>query len=115
MTPVALTTERLVLRRFTSADADAVFALLRDREVNTFLPWFPTETPEEAGAFLRDNLLSPCEYGGMYCAVCLREHPEPVGYLHLSADDSHDFGYALRKEYGRRGIVTEAGGLFWNR
>lgn len=112
MTPVALTTERLVLRRFTAEDADAVFTLLRDREVNTFLPWFPMETPKEAGAFLRDNLLSPGECGGTYCAVCLREHPGPVGYLHLSADDSHDFGYALRKEYWHRGIVTEAGAAF---
>ena len=43
MTPVALTTERLVLRRFTAEDADAVFTLLRDREVNTFLPWFPID------------------------------------------------------------------------
>lgn len=68
---MALTTERLVLRRFTAADADAVFTLLRDREVNTFLPWFPMKTPEEAGAFLRDNLLSPGECGGTYCAVCL--------------------------------------------
>ena len=34
-----LETERLVLRRFTPADVEPLFSLMRDREVNTFLPW----------------------------------------------------------------------------
>ena len=38
-----LETERLVLRRFTPADVEPLFSLMRDREVNTFLPWFPLE------------------------------------------------------------------------
>ena len=33
-----LETERLVLRRFTPADVEPLFSLMRDREVNTFLP-----------------------------------------------------------------------------
>ena len=46
-TPTLLT-PRLILRRFTPEDAPALFALLRDEEVNTFLPWFPVKTLEEA-------------------------------------------------------------------
>ena len=34
-----LETERLVLRRFTPLDLDALFAIFSDIEVNTFLPW----------------------------------------------------------------------------
>lgn len=29
--------------------------------------------------------------------------------MHTEEDDSHDFGYALRKEYWHQGIVSEAG------
>lgn len=33
----------------------------------------------------------------------------PIGYVNVAMDDSHDFGYGLRKEFWHRGIVTEAG------
>ena len=35
MNTPTLETERLLLRRFTEADIDALYALLRDEEVNT--------------------------------------------------------------------------------
>lgn len=34
-----LLTKRLILRQYTELDLDALFVLLSDREVNTFLPW----------------------------------------------------------------------------
>ena len=43
-----LETERLVLRRFTPADVEPLFSLMRDREVNTFLPWTTTAVPPAA-------------------------------------------------------------------
>ena len=39
-TPV-IETERLRLRRFTERDAEALFTILSDPEVNQFLPMFP--------------------------------------------------------------------------
>ena len=36
-TPV-LETERLILRKFTGEDIEALYLLLKDEEVNTFLP-----------------------------------------------------------------------------
>ena len=68
-----LETERLVLRRFTPADVEPLFSLMRDREVNTFLPWFPLETEADAARYLEEHYLdyyrrpSGCRY-----AVCLR-------------------------------------------
>ena len=47
-----LETERLVLRRFTPADVEPLFSLMRDREVNTFRPWFPLETEADAARYL---------------------------------------------------------------
>ena len=34
-------TERLILRRFTPKDLEALFAILKDPIDNRFLPWFP--------------------------------------------------------------------------
>lgn len=49
MLPV-LETPRLVLRLFGKEDAAAVFAIYSDEETNTFLPWFPAKTAEDAAA-----------------------------------------------------------------
>ena len=43
-----LETERLILRKFTVQDTEALFSLYSDEEVNTYLPWFPLRSLEEA-------------------------------------------------------------------
>ena len=43
-----LHTDRLILRRFALHDDKALFALLRDEEVNRFLPWLPFESLGQA-------------------------------------------------------------------
>ena len=46
-----LKTERLILRKFTENDIEALYLILTDQEVNTFLPWFPFKIFEEARSF----------------------------------------------------------------
>lgn len=47
-----------------------------------------------------------------YCfAICQKENHVPIGYVTVSMDEGHDFGYALDKKFWHRGIVTEAGGV----
>ena len=41
-TPV-LETKRLILRKFTERDMEALFFILKDEEVNKFLPWYPVK------------------------------------------------------------------------
>ena len=50
-----LETERLILRPFTEQDAEALFAILSDRDVNTFLPMFPLKNLEACGSTCRRN------------------------------------------------------------
>lgn len=103
-----LQTERLILRRFVPGDAGALFSLLRDEEVNIFLPWFPLTTPEEAERFLQERFFAYYDKPSAYrYTLCLREDDIPVGYICLSNDESHDFGYSLKKEFWHRGLVTE--------
>ena len=99
-----LVTDRLVLRKFEEDDMPSLYRLLRDEEVNTFLPWFPVKSVEEARDFYEKRIANQ-EY---YLAICLKDHPDPIGYVKADTDDSHDFGYALRKEFWHRGMVTEA-------
>lgn len=101
----ALETERLILRPFTEADMEALFALLRDEEVNAFLPWFPPQTLAEARALYGERFAGRCSRD---YAVCLKAGGNPMGYVTAQMDGSYDIGYALRREYWRRGIATEA-------
>ena len=100
-------TDRLILRHFTRDDVDALFALLSDEEVNTFLPMFPLKDTGEAEKYLWD-IEDWIQRGGFYDAICLKSDDVPVGCIHVSGDDSHDLGYSLRKEFWRKGITTEA-------
>lgn len=103
MAALRFETDRLVLRKFEDSDVGALYQLLKDEQVNTFLPWFPTKNMEEAKAFYEKQIAGK-KY---YYAICLKDDC-PIGYVKADMDDSHDFGYAIRKEFWHRGIVTEA-------
>lgn len=104
-----LTTPRLLLRRFTPDDAPAMWELLRDEEVNTFLPWFPVQTLEEARQHLRERYLSQYSRAQSYhYAVCLRETGPLIGYANVSDTEARDLGYGFRKEFWHQGFATEA-------
>ena len=105
-----LETRRLILRRFTRQDIDALYAILSDKEVNTFLPWFPVTSMEEAERFYEERFAaSDGKPQAHNYAVCRKEDNIPIGYVTVKADDSYDLGYGLRKEFWHRGIATEAG------
>ncbi len=103
-------TDRLILRKFTMADAEALLEILSDVEVNTFLPWHPLKSLKEAQIFLQDRFLSyyakPTSYR---YAICLKEDNKPIGYIWLADDESNDLGYGLKKEFWQQDVATEAG------
>ena len=61
MNTPALATQRLILRRFTEGDPDAILAIFSDADINRSLPWFPLTNAEEARAFL--TITSPAATG----------------------------------------------------
>lgn len=106
-----LETERLILRKLeeTPDDLNAMFAILSDREANTFLPWYPAENLDDVRRHVRER------YFDLYAApagyryvICLKSDNIPVGYVGMSNDDSRDLGYGLRSGFQHRGIATEA-------
>ena len=96
-------TQRLILRKYTVDDAAAFLEFMSDEETNTFLPWFPLKTIDEAKKFIEERFMSPYRY-----AVCLKSDNKPIGYICLSDNESKDFGYCLKKDYWNQGIITEA-------
>ena len=105
-----LITPRLVLRRFAPEDLPAMLAIWGDREVNTFLPWFPVNTLEEARAFYEERYAAQYRKGASYqYAICRREEDIPIGYIQLGLEEGHDLGYGLRRECQGEGFATEAG------
>lgn len=105
-----LETERLILRKFTEKDMEALFLILKDEEVNRFLPWYPLKSMEETRKFYEERYDFDYEQPQGYAyAVCLKEDNVPIGYIKVDMEEHHDFGYGLRKEFWHRGIVTEAG------
>lgn len=104
-----LATERLILRKFTKNDIKDLYNILKDEQVNEFLPWFPVRNMKETENFLENKFLKfySKPFGYRY-AICLKSNDAPIGYVWLSDDDSYDFGYGLMREFWGKGIATEA-------
>lgn len=109
MNTPTIETNRLILRKFTEDDLTALYEIYRDEEVNTFLPWFPLKSLEEARQLFSERYASQYALPQAYAyAICLKEDNYPIGYIKVAMEEHHDFGYGLRKEFWHRGIVTEA-------
>lgn len=110
MNTPGLETERLILRRFTEADMEALFLILKDEEANRFLPWFPVKDLEETKKFYEERYAAEYRKPQAYAyAVCLKSGGYPIGYVKADMGEAHDFGYGLRREFWHRGIAAEAG------
>lgn len=100
-----LMTKRLILRKFTINDLAAIYKIFSNKKVNTYLPWFPLESMADAKLFFEERYKYSNDYN---YAICLKENNIPIGYINVSNDESHDFGYGLLEKFWRQGIVSEA-------
>ncbi len=89
---------------------EALYQILKDEDVNRFLPWHPLKNIEETWAFYEERYAEKYMQPQAYAyAICLRSDNYPIGYINVDMEEHHDFGYGLRKEFWHKGIVTEAG------
>lgn len=107
---LTLETERLLLRKFSESDMEALYQIFSDPEVNRFLPWFPVKSMEEARVFFEEKYRAAYTQPRAYAyAICLKKDNRPIGYINVGTEEPYDLGYGLRKEFWHQGIVTEAG------
>ncbi|MGM9868609.1 MAG: GNAT family N-acetyltransferase [Sodaliphilus sp.] len=109
---MSIFSHRLLLRLFTDADAEALFALASDPDVGPRAGWQPHQSVEESLQIIRTVFHNPTTW-----AIVLRETNRLVGAIGYgpSCDCSlparpgePTVGYWVGKPFWNRGICTEA-------
>jgi [ribosomal protein S5]-alanine N-acetyltransferase len=110
--PPTLETDRLILRRMTPSDAEAVFAYASDPEVTRYVIWETHRSIEDSRAFL-DLVAGKHESGGEpdWGIVYKGDHHfvGTCGIVSWEPDHARaELGYALSRHYWGRGLMVEA-------
>ncbi|MEX2655509.1 MAG: GNAT family protein [Acidimicrobiia bacterium] len=116
MIPERITTDRLILRRFTRRDTDSVFLAVESSlpQLSEYLPWAHAGyAKEDAAAYIRDSISSWKEGRAFDFAIRLRSHPAHhlgnISIWHVSRlGRTGEIGYWVRTDHANRGIATEA-------
>lgn len=107
-----LETERLILRKWTDADAESLFHYAKDPAVGPAAGWQPHQSVEKSRNVIR-NLLN----GAECYAICEKGSDEAIGSIELrlnghtdmtDRDDECELGYWLGKPFWGRGYMPEA-------
>ncbi len=110
---IALTTERLTLRRFEPEDAEQCFYNWQnDPEVTKYLTWQPYESVEQVSKLLEDWIARYEKNDYYMWAIELNELEQPIGSIsavHVNDDmESVEIGYCIGKAFWHKGYMTEA-------
>lgn len=107
-----LTTERLLLRKWTEDDADSLFEYAKEPDVGPIADWNPHRSREESLDIIKNVL------NGKECyAICEKNSDKAIGAIELrlnkytdmtDKDDECELGYWLVKPFWNRGYMTEA-------
>jgi len=105
-------TKRLIIRRFTVEDVDAVLHFSSNPEVIKLTGDKLISTPEEAEKIIKDIWLPEYEkYGYARMAVIHKKDQKLIGFAGLKYEPEWggtDIGYRFLPEYWGKGIATEA-------
>lgn len=108
-----LETPRLILRKFTENDGEAMYRnWASDPEVTKFLTW-PTHSKVEISNMIAAQWVKDSEKPDYYqWAIVLKELDEPIGSISVvnmdEKTDSAEIGYCIGKAWWGKGIMSEA-------
>jgi ribosomal-protein-alanine N-acetyltransferase len=108
----SIETDRLILRKMTPGDADAIFAYASDPEVTRYVVWDTHRTIEDSRAFL-DLTVRGYEGGAdpAWGIVYKGDHRfvGTCGFASLEPEHARaEIGYVISREYRGRGLAPEA-------
>ena len=107
-----LETERLILRRITTDDAEIILEVLNEPSFIRFVADRQVRTPAQAAEFIAAKLLpSYAEFGFGFYLVELKKSRTPVGICGLikrETLDDVDVGFSILERYWRNGYAYEA-------
>lgn len=112
-------TERLILRRWTDADADSLFEYAKNPAVGPIAGWPPHKSIEESKEVIRNV------FNGAECyAICEKDNNTAIGAIELmlnghtdmtERDDECELGYWIGQPFWGRGYVPEAAEMLLRR
>lgn len=107
-----LETDRLILRRMTPSDAEAVFAYASDPEVTRYVVWDTHRSIQDSRAFL-ELAVQKYKSGGEpdWGIVYKGDHRfvGTCGFVGWDVDHARaEIGYVLSRKYWGRGLMPEA-------
>ena len=112
-------TERLILRRWTDADADSLFEYAKNPAVGPIAGWPPHKSIEESKEVIRNV------FNGAECyAICEKDNSTAIGAIELmlnghtdmtERDDECELGYWIGQPFWGRGYVPEAAEMLLRR
>ncbi len=105
-----LKTDRLTLRGFTNQDVDALYDVLREREVHRYFPRTEPPSRERVEQIIVGQLAHWQEHRCGWWAVLSRESQQMLGWCglrFLQEFDEIEVAYCLGKPYWGQGLATE--------
>ncbi len=107
-----LKTERLTLRQLVSGDANEIFALRSDCNVNKYLDRKPSKSIDDAKTFIQTIDENIQRNDSIYWAITLNGTDKLIGTICLFdfSDDNlkAEIGYELLPDFQGKGIMQEA-------
>lgn len=107
-----LKTERLTMRQLVSSDANKIFALRSDINVNKYLGRKPSQSIDDAKVFIQTINENIQKNNSIYWAITLNDAVELVGTICLFdfSDENlkAEIGYELLPDFQGKGIMQEA-------
>jgi len=107
-----LATERLTLRQLSKGDAEQIFQLRSDSNINKYLDREPSKTFEDALYFIKKINEGIKNYQSLYWAINYKNESKLLGTICLFnfSDELHkcEIGFELLTKYQGRGIMYEA-------
>ena len=109
---MVLNTERLMLRKWTEADAESLFEYAKDLDVGPIAGWPPHKNKDESLNVIKNV------FNGAECyAICEKGNNEAIGAIELKLngstdmtdrDDECELGYGRGKPFWGKGYMPEA-------
>jgi ribosomal-protein-alanine N-acetyltransferase len=107
-----LETDRLILRKLTLGDAEAVFAYASDPEVTRYVAWDTHRSLEDSKAFLKHTIRKNKRGDEPDWGIVYKGDQRFVGTCGFAGwEAGHaraEIGYVIRREYWGQGLMPEA-------
>lgn len=110
---VSLENERLILRRFTMDDAEAMFNnWANDEEVAKYMRWNAHKNIKETKNVLQNNIERYSNLSTYHWTIVLKCTDMPIGSIALVSTNEYDMcaevAFCLGRQYWGQGIAAEA-------